>query len=108
MKDLRLNIITGRYSKKDFEIGERLRIYFDYYEPCFEVREGQILDNEIFRGGLKAIQMKIGKRGQIYRWGEWSGFNLKKVQYKQTFMISNIGLVEKLNKTVWKIKLPRV
>jgi len=96
------NLHLGNYSKKDFEMGERIRIFINYSGNCteIEVREGIVLDSQ-----TDYLRMKVKKAGRVvngkldlklgpypYRRGLR---NFK--QYTRNYSYGNIGLIKKLN-----------
>jgi len=108
MRDIR-DELYRRYSPKDFREGERLRIYLEYStDPFVYLREGVILTCNKKRGLLEALQLKLNKKGATPNLGPWEDFLLKNILYRQTYIISNIHLVEELDKTRWIIRYPKI
>ncbi len=90
------------YGPKDFKIGERVRIYIEYwgYEGF---REGIVLDPEYQKkhtwGKTDALRLAVKKSGWINMHDRKGGPIPE--SYTRPFIYSNIGFVEKFEEGKW-------
>lgn len=103
MRDLtRGQLIQNGYSPRDFSTGDYVRLYITYWGSCTNilVREGTVLDNE---PESHQVRLAVTKSGSIRDRRP----HLFKSKGRRTYLLGNVGLVEKLENSVWKRHLPK-